>query len=193
MPTKMDLLREERLGYAPRDPDLLRNIQTQIIISSHNNDTGIYYRRGGQIVREPLTIMLDDLKDRVASLTPVLPASLPEDVRHSLVDAVDVDIFRLPVLWPLADEDERTKVDVDLLSLQEDHQPVWKWTKAELTGHWHSNLDTVLEAGWWDAGRQLCLIVCGVDVGMASKVDRARVKVLALTDRQIEAEERILE
>jgi hypothetical protein len=176
---------QSKSNLSAADPDLARSARTHVVIGIHDEESGVYYRRGGRITREPLTTPLDDLRERVA-LEPTSLAALPPDLAARLSHAVP---FRLAVLWALADDGERRAANTDLLSLRHELQPVWKWTKAGHTGFWRSSLDAAVEAGWWDAGNQLGLVVCGVDARMAAELHGKWSKVFALTQHQIDGHE----
>ena len=91
----------------------------------------------------------------------------------------EVKFFKLPVFQkPSYKGEELSSTDkncnkMTLLSLQRRTVPVWQWVKGGKTGFWRRSLDAVFEDGSWNAGKELGLVVCGVDACMAGKLDRS--------------------
>jgi hypothetical protein len=145
-----------------------------------------YYRCNGQLVSEPLTLPLATLRERVALEPAPAPAALAQHPDH--VGAV----FRVPVRWALANAEERHGAEADpeqLLAFRHPLRPVWKWSKAKRTGFWRVSLDDALDAGWWEAGSGLDLVVCGVEDHRATELQGKWTQVFPLTEHQMEGKE----
>ena len=121
-----------------------------------------------------------ELRDLLAGLEPVSLPGLPAGLDPSLLECRATRFFKVHVLLVTAEREEQGDEGVErrLLSLRrEDGVLVWKWKKGTRTGFWRQSLDEVLEAGVWNAGRNLGLLAYEVDERAAAELDRRMVRV----------------